>query len=62
MTDIRRTILWVIFGFSMVLLWDKWQEFNGKQASFFPTHKPVAFAPAPARTASGVSGVPALRL
>ena len=25
MNDIRRTILWVIFGFSMVLLWDKWQ-------------------------------------
>ena len=25
MNDIRRTILWVIFGFSMVLLWDQWQ-------------------------------------
>jgi hypothetical protein len=30
MNDIRRTILWVIFGFSMVLLWDKWQIHNGK--------------------------------
>ncbi|GAC1526469.1 MAG: hypothetical protein NVS2B4_03210 [Ramlibacter sp.] len=36
MTDIRRTILWVIFGFSMVLLWDKWQVHNGKPATFFP--------------------------
>ena len=45
MNDIRRTILWVIFGFSMVLLWDKWQIHNGKQATFFPT--PVtATAPA----------------
>ena len=37
MNDIRRTILWVIFGFSIVLLWDKWQVHNGKQATFFPT-------------------------
>ncbi len=37
MNDIRRTILWVIFGFSMVLLWDKWQVHNGHQATFFPS-------------------------
>jgi YidC/Oxa1 family membrane protein insertase len=36
MNDIRRTILWVIFGFSMVLLWDQWQVHNGKKATFFP--------------------------
>ncbi len=36
MNDIRRTILWVIFGFSMVLLWDKWQVYNGHKATFFP--------------------------
>jgi YidC/Oxa1 family membrane protein insertase len=36
MNDIRRTILWVIFGFSMVLLWDQWQIANGKRATFFP--------------------------
>ena len=36
MNDIRRTILWVIFGFSMVLLWDQWQVFNGQKATFFP--------------------------
>ena len=50
MTDIRRTILWVIFGFSMVLLWDQWQVFNGKQATFFPTHKPAVVAAAPTAT------------
>ncbi len=37
MNDIRRTILWVIFGFSMVLLWDKWQVYHGKPATFFPS-------------------------
>ena len=46
MNDIRRTILWVIFGFSMVLLWDQWQVFNGQKATFFPT---------PAQQAQGVS-------
>ena len=32
MNDIRRTILWVIFGFSLVLLWDQWQVYNGRKA------------------------------
>jgi len=56
MNDIRRTILWVIFGFSMVLLWDQWQIHNGHQATFFPKSKPpVAAAPA----ASTGAGAPA---
>ena len=54
MNDIRRTILWVIFGFSMVLLWDQWQVYNGKPATFFPSGKPAATAKAPARAASSV--------
>lgn len=32
--DIRRTILWMIFTFSLLLLWNNWQEYNG-QASLF---------------------------
>src|SRR5258708_5049948 len=52
MTDIRRTILWVIFGFSLVMLWDQWQVFNGKPATFFPSSKPVASVLAPSRAAS----------
>ncbi|MBU0826955.1 MAG: membrane protein insertase YidC, partial [Gammaproteobacteria bacterium] len=55
MNDIRRTILWVIFGFSMVLLWDKWQLHNGKQATFFPT-TPAVTAPAAASAASSAAG------
>ena len=37
MNDIRRSILWVVFGFSMVLLWDKWQIHNGNKPTFFPS-------------------------
>jgi len=36
MNDIRRTILWAVFGISMVMLWDQWQIYNGKKATFFP--------------------------
>ncbi|HEX9719152.1 MAG TPA: membrane protein insertase YidC [Ramlibacter sp.] len=56
MNDIRRTILWVIFGFSMVLLWDQWQIYNGSKPTFFPS-TPIP----PAATAPGApapSGVP----
>ena len=51
MNDIRRTILWVIFGFSMVLLWDQWQVFNGHKATFFPTSASTA-AKAPGASAA----------
>jgi YidC/Oxa1 family membrane protein insertase len=37
MNDIRRSILWVVFGFSMVLIWDKWQIHNGNAPTFFPS-------------------------
>jgi YidC/Oxa1 family membrane protein insertase len=58
MNDIRRTILWVIFGFSMVLLWDQWQVYTGHKATFFPgSNKPVAAASAPLAAPSSVPGV-----
>jgi YidC/Oxa1 family membrane protein insertase len=49
MNDIRRTILWVIFGFSLVLLWDQWQIHNGARPTFFPSTPipPSATAPGP---------------
>ena len=57
MNDIRRTILWVIFGFSMVLLWDQWQIHNGHKATFFQGQpvKTDAAAPAAAKAASDSS-------
>ena len=57
MNDIRRTILWVIFGFSMVLLWDQWQVFNGQKATFFPSSTQSTKSStvvAPSSTASSV--------
>ncbi len=58
MNDIRRTILWVIFGFSMVLLWDQWQIHNGHKATFFPKVEPAATATAAAGPAASSSAVP----
>ena len=57
MNDIRRTILWVVFGFSMVLLWDQWQVHTGHKATFFPGPSQTAPA-APSVSASGAAGVP----
>ena len=59
--DIRRTILWVIFGFTLVLLWDQWQVFNGHKATFFPrSAQTVANEPAPAATVMVPSAAPPL--
>ncbi|QTN26585.1 membrane protein insertase YidC [Rhodoferax sp. AJA081-3] len=62
MNDIRRTILWVIFGFSMVMLWDQWQVYNGKKATFFPSPAqqtaPSAAQPASVPGANNTAGVP----
>ncbi|MFG6460805.1 membrane protein insertase YidC [Roseateles sp. DXS20W] len=55
MTDIRRTVLWVVFTMSLVLLWDGWQKHNGHPSMFSPAPKAVATAPAGA----AASGVPA---
>ncbi len=61
MNDIRRTILWVIFGFSLVMLWDQWQVYNGRKATFFPSPNHVsapakASAEPPASTPGSVPG------
>ncbi len=74
MNDIRRSILWVVFGMSMVLIWDKWQIHNGHAPTFFPSSAPPAVtAPAasptpgaagdaslPAASSSSVPGAPAV--
>jgi YidC/Oxa1 family membrane protein insertase len=44
MTDIRRTLLWVVFTMSLVLLWDAWGRHQGQ---------PSMFSPPPARPAAG---------
>ena len=58
MNDIRRTFLWVIFGFSMVLLWDQWQIYNGHKATFFPKPVTATSTAAPEANAASPAGVP----
>ena len=61
MNDIRRTILWVIFAFSLVMLWDQWQVHNGNRPTFFPgASQPAVTASAPASAVPpAASAVPA---
>ena len=59
MSDIRRSILWVIFGFSMVLIWDQWQIYNGNPATFFPSSSTAARQ---AAGSTGTDGTPASTL
>lgn len=52
--DIKRTILWVIFSLSVVLLFDNWQRANGHQSMFFPTQQTATTsAAAPGSTPAG---------
>jgi YidC/Oxa1 family membrane protein insertase len=55
MNDMRRTLLWVVFTMSLVLLWDGWNKHTGQPTLFGPTVVPAA-APSPAAlpAASGV--------
>ena len=52
--DIQRTILWVVFGMSLVFLWDRWQAQQGRPGLLTPPpvavaeKKDEAQAPAPA--------------
>jgi YidC/Oxa1 family membrane protein insertase len=55
MNDIRRSILWVVFGLSMVLIWDKWQIHNGQKPTFFPGSTPAVTAPAATTTSTSVA-------
>jgi YidC/Oxa1 family membrane protein insertase len=55
MTDMRRTILWVVFSVSLVLLWDAWNKHNGNPSMFSPTPaRPVAAAGSAPASAAGL--------
>jgi len=51
MHDIRRSILWAIFALSLIMLWDQWQIYSGRQPTFLPQRHPVASSAAPAASA-----------
>jgi len=46
-TDFQRTVLWVFFGMSLFLLWDRWLVYTGKPSMFGTASAPQATAPAP---------------
>jgi YidC/Oxa1 family membrane protein insertase len=58
MTDMRRTLLWVVFSMSLVLIWDAWNKHNG-QPSLFGPPPAVKTVPVPAATAIPVPAGPA---
>lgn len=39
--DIKRTVLWVIFFMSVVMLYDNWQRDHGRPSLFFPNTTPT---------------------
>ena len=47
MTDMRRTLLWVVFTMSLVLLWDAWSKHTGQPSLFGGPARPSASASAP---------------
>jgi YidC/Oxa1 family membrane protein insertase len=49
-TDFQRTILWVFFGMSLFLLWDRWLVYSGKPSMF-------GTAPAPSATSTPAAPV-----
>ena len=59
MTDMRRTLLWVVFTMSLVLLWDAWNKHTGQPTIFGGPSRPAASAPARARRPGASGGVPA---
>jgi YidC/Oxa1 family membrane protein insertase len=54
--DIKRTVLWVVFSFSLLLLWDSWMRHNGQASMFSPA--PDATQQAPATTEGGAQSLP----
>lgn len=55
--DIRRTVLWMIFSFSLLLLWNNWQIHNGKP-SLFGGPTPAASTAEPQTGANATPSVP----
>jgi YidC/Oxa1 family membrane protein insertase len=53
----KRTILWIVFSISLVLLWNQWMVANGKQ-SMFSAAPPAQTAAAPKGAAAPAAGVP----
>jgi len=62
MTDMRRTLLWVVFTMSLVLLWDAWNKHTGQPSIFGGGSRPAATAPAPPQPTAAGLPTPAAQL
>jgi YidC/Oxa1 family membrane protein insertase len=61
MNDIRRTLLWVAFTMSLLMLWDRWHVYNGEPSMFSPRPVKAVIAGKPAETVTanvGSTGIP----
>lgn len=58
MTDIRRTLLWVVFTMSLVLLWDAYNKHTGQPSMFSPAPRPSPTAPAAPGAPPAAAGLP----
>lgn len=56
--DIKRTILWVVFSISLLILWDNWMRYNGKPSMFSPSVTQQDKTGAGAATGSSKTEVP----
>jgi YidC/Oxa1 family membrane protein insertase len=57
-TDFQRTVLWVFFGMSLFLLWDRWLVYSGKPSMFGTVSAPQATAPAPSTATPAAPATP----
>jgi YidC/Oxa1 family membrane protein insertase len=59
MNDMRRTMLWVVFSMSLVLIWDAWNQHSGQPSLFGPAPaRPTAVADAPTAPGAATVAVP----
>ncbi|MGU7769670.1 membrane protein insertase YidC [Burkholderia sp. MR1-5-21] len=54
--DIKRTVLWVIFFMSAVMLYDNWQRSHGRPSMFFPNTTQTAPVAAGGASGTGATG------
>jgi len=57
--DIKRTVLWVIFSFSLLMLWNGWGQYNGKPSMFAPPPPSVKVASASASASNSATATTA---
>ena len=56
--DIRRTVLWVVFSLALLMLWDKWQQYNGRPPMLFPGMSEQVKSASETTLGSGKSDLP----